>query len=245
MQLCLCLWLYSCQTVHILHRNPRQWRYYQSWQQTVKLSSQLLLPAGQHNSSPPPGGSHRHRCHHASWQGQKPGRYARPPSDHVCTHQQDLLGGLLPPARHRPHSPLSDCGHHWAPCPCLRYIAAGHGKCAVLRHHPGPAAASAHTEQCSTPRHQDRPPPSHQAHPSATALVACGAAYPLQAASAGLPHPERSGPSLHCRVAAGTRAMQGATLGLTESFGCTTILHNVGRQKLPQGHSPALELSAS
>ena len=70
-----------------------------------------------------------------------------------------------------------------------------------------------HAELCSTPCHQDRPHPSHQAGPSAAALVACVAAYPLQAASAGLPLPERSGPSLHCWVAAGTRAMQGATLG--------------------------------
>ena len=128
---------------------------------------------------PTPGGSHRHRYHRASWQGQKPGRYVRPQPDHVCTRQQDLLGGLLPPVRHRPHSPFSDCWHHRAPCPCLRYTAAGHGKCAVLPHHPGPAAAaSTHTERCSTSCHQDRRPPSHQAGPSAAALVAGGAAYP-------------------------------------------------------------------
>ena len=41
---------------------------------------------------------------------------------------------------------------------------------------------------------QDRPPPSHQAGPSAAALVACGAAYPLQAASAGLPCPDGLAP---------------------------------------------------
>ena len=42
-----------------------------------------------------------------------------------------------------------------------------------------------------------------------------------------------------------TRPMQGATLGLAESFGCTTITHHVGRQELPRSRSPALELSAS
>ena len=36
-----------------------------------------------------------------------------------------------------------------------------------------------------------------QADPSAAALVACGAAHPLQVASAGLPRPEWSGPSPH------------------------------------------------